>query len=118
MLKIMPVGARPRKCTNCIKSIRGALGPRRNGLRRRAAKAHGVDPVTNGAALIPDEVDESAERCRQVATTGIVEERSREALPPRRQHRLRSAAVEVGAQPLFKEMDDTEPGDGCADRQV
>ncbi len=53
-----------------------------------------------------------------MATTGIVEERSREVLPPRRQHRLQSAAVEMRAQPLFKEMDDAEPSDGCADRQV
>jgi DNA-binding transcriptional LysR family regulator len=32
-----------------------------------------------------------------MATTRIVEERSREALPPRRQHRLQSAAVNVPA---------------------
>src|SRR5271170_4446052 len=55
------------------------------------------------AALILDEVDKSPQRRRQMAAAGIVEERSREALPPRLQHGLQSAAVEMRGQPFFKE---------------
>src|ERR1700680_1232634 len=91
-------------------------GPRR--LHRGQREQSTNSPVTNGAALILDEVDESAQRRGQMSTTRIVEERPREVLPPRRQHGLQSAAVEMGAQPLFKEMDDAEPSDGCADRKI
>ena len=53
--------------------------------------------MKNGAALPPDEVDERAER---------------------RQHRLQSAAVEMGAEPRLEERDDAESGDGRVDREV
>ena len=53
-----------------------------------------------------------------MAAAGIVEEGSGETLLPARQDRLQSAAVEMWTQPLFKQIDDSEPGDGRADHQI
>ena len=57
-----------------------------------------------------DEVDEGAQRRRQMTAAGIIEKRSRKALPPWFQHRLQGAAVEVGTQQVLKEMDDANTG--------
>src|SRR5690606_7914801 len=58
-----------------------------------------------------DEVDEGAERDRQVFPARVVQERPREARPPRFEHGLELPAVEVRAQPGLEQIDDAAAGD-------
>jgi hypothetical protein len=54
--------------------------------------------VTNGAALLLDKIDESAQRRRQQAVAGVIEKWPREAQPPWFENGLKGAALEMRAQ--------------------
>src|SRR6185437_5554878 len=60
--------------------------------------------------MLPDEVDEGAQRCGYQAAPGVVEEGSREALPPGLQHGLERTALKMRTQPVLEQADDAGAG--------
>jgi hypothetical protein len=73
---------------------------------RKASRSHAV-----GRRL--DEVHESPQRRGHEALARVVEERSREALPPGFEDGFEGAAVDMRAQPVLEEVRDA----GAADRR-
>ncbi len=65
-----------------------------------------------------DEINKCAQGRGQEASAGIVEERSREARPPRFKDGLEHAAGEVRTQPVLEKTDDAGTGDGGFNREV
>ena len=65
-----------------------------------------------------DKVDERAQRRRHETAVDIIEERTRERLPPWLENRLQRTAVEMPASPTLDQRDDPDPGDGGIDGKV
>src|SRR5262249_50751881 len=60
-----------------------------------------------------DKIEKRPQRRGHQAPTGVVEERSREGLPPGFEHWLERAAVEMRAQPILEQIDDAGTGNRC-----
>src|SRR5262249_1537423 len=65
-----------------------------------------------------DEVDERTQRCGHQTASGVVEERTREAQPPRLEHGLERAAIKMRPQPVLEESRNAAAGDRCVARGI
>src|SRR5215813_4327947 len=64
------------------------------------------------------EIDERTQRCGHQAASGVVEERTGEALPPRFEYGFELAADEVRAQPVLEQIDHADAGHRCLDHEI
>src|SRR3977135_2428037 len=65
-----------------------------------------------------DKVDKRPQWGGHQASSGVVEERSREGLPPRLEDRFERAAVEMRAQPVLEQTNDAGTGNRRIDHKI
>src|SRR5690606_19810565 len=91
-------------------------GPTNASLRGRHVPA--CPSCRRSGRLLPEEVDERAQWCGQVAAAGVVQVGPVEGLPPGFEDRPQAAVVERGAQVFLEGVDDAGAGERGTDFQV